>query len=180
MMGVPFKLSVTRKAAALARARPTLLLRWAEKAARRWWQCDSRTIFAGPLIKYEIDNLAMILVRSGLREGRAPNSGSLISLPLHTKDLLCVFIHPGTSGANIQNKWFCRWIVVFVMCKHETTSYVYSQECAKSSCFDEDLVLYLHIRTFWTTSQEYRHNDGHDMLSCDFSVQTCDNTSAHA
>ena len=32
MMGAPSKLSVIRKAAALARARPTLLLSWAEKA----------------------------------------------------------------------------------------------------------------------------------------------------
>ena len=31
-----------------------------------------------------------------------------------------------------QTKWFCRWIVVFVMCAHET-SYVYSYECVKSS-----------------------------------------------
>jgi hypothetical protein len=77
-----------------------------------------------------------------------------------------------------QTKWFCRWIVVFVMCVHET-SYVYSDECVKSSCFDENLVRYLHFRVFWTVSQEYRHNDGHDMLSCDFSVQTCVNTSTH-
>ena len=35
MMGVPAKLSVIRKAAALARARPTLFLSLAEKAARR-------------------------------------------------------------------------------------------------------------------------------------------------
>jgi hypothetical protein len=65
------------------------------------------------------------------------------------------------------------------MCEHET-SYVYSHEYAKSSCFDENLVRYLHIRAFWTVSQEYRHNDGHDMLSCDFSVQTCGETSTHA
>jgi hypothetical protein len=32
MMGAPSKLSVIRKAAALGRARPTLLLSWAEKA----------------------------------------------------------------------------------------------------------------------------------------------------
>ncbi len=38
-----------------------------------------------------------------------------------------------------QAKWFCRWIVVFVMCVHET-SHVYSHEFAKSSCFDENLV----------------------------------------
>jgi hypothetical protein len=37
-----------------------------------------------------------------------------------------------------QTKWFCRWIVVVVMCAHETL-YVYSHECAKSSCFDENL-----------------------------------------
>ncbi len=84
-----------------------------------------------------------------------------------------------TDTSRRQAKWFCRWIVVFVMCAHKT-SYVYSHECVKSSCFDENLVRYLHIRIFWTVSQEYRHNDGHDMLSCDFSVQTCGNTSAHA
>jgi hypothetical protein len=35
MMGAPSKLSVIRKAAAFARARPTLLVSWAETAARR-------------------------------------------------------------------------------------------------------------------------------------------------
>ncbi len=35
------------------------------------------------------------------------------------------------------------------MCAHET-SYVYSHECVKSSCFDENLVRYLHIRVFWS------------------------------
>jgi hypothetical protein len=35
MMEAPSKLSVIRKASALARARPTLLLNWTEKAARR-------------------------------------------------------------------------------------------------------------------------------------------------
>jgi len=34
MMGAPSKLSVIRKAAAFARARPTLLFNWAETAAR--------------------------------------------------------------------------------------------------------------------------------------------------
>jgi hypothetical protein len=45
----------------------------------------------------------------------------------------------------------CRWIVMFVMCPHET-SYVYSHECVKSSCFDENLVCQIHIRVFWTVS----------------------------
>ena len=37
----------------------------------------------------------------------------------------------------------------------------------------ENLVRYLHIRGSWTLSHEYRHKTEHDMLSCDFDVQTC-------
>jgi hypothetical protein len=54
-----------------------------------------------------------------------------------------------------------------------TKLHVYSHECPKSSCFDENLVHYLHIRAFGPYHRKYCHNDGHDMLSCDFSVQTC-------
>jgi hypothetical protein len=67
---------------------------------------------------------------------------------------------------------------VCFVCVYES-SYVYSYVCPKESCLDDKLDHWLHISTFGTLSQECCWKTGQEIQSCDFTGQTCTNTSAH-
>ncbi len=55
------------------------------------------------------------------------------------------------------------------MCSHEI-SYVESHVCVKTSCLDDNLVLWIHISVFETLSLEWK--SGQERLSRDFAGQS--------